>query len=249
MKKCEKPHYDVLRVLEKSRTRSWYDRAPAVEVRRSAPLVVAEVEVPRKAGEGGDDAMRDALSRGFRQIASYIFGRNAAAAAAEAGVEADPRFLDGSTMGGGSGKKIAMTSPVVTEMPPAAASAANAAPPSSSSVSATETAKGYVVAFVMPASAYKSAAELPRPTNPNVKLRDVPAKTSAVLGWRGGPRADEAMVAARRAELDEILGRNGIRAMEGAGTTLNQYYPPFAPAWQRLCEISVDVEEPATATE
>ena len=61
-----------------------------------------------------------------------------------------------------------MTSPVVTEMPPVPS-----APASSSSVSATETAKGYVVAFVMPASKYKSAAELPRPTNPNVKLRDV----------------------------------------------------------------------------
>lgn len=76
--------------------------------------------------------------------------------------------------------------------------------------------------------------ELPRPTNPNVKLRDVPSKVSAVLGWRGGPRADEKMVAARRRELDEALNRAGIRALPGAGTTLNQYYPPFAPAWQRL---------------
>ena len=99
--------------------------------------------------------MRDALSRGFRQIASYIFGRNMDEPGASP--EADPRFLDGSAMGGGSGAKIAMTSPVVTEMPPPAAAAAAAAP-SSSSVSATETAKGYVVAFVMPASKYKSAA-------------------------------------------------------------------------------------------
>lgn len=101
--------------------------------------------------------MRDALSRGFRQIASYIFGRNMDAPGASP--EADPRFLDGSAMGGGSGTKIAMTSPVITEMPPpAAAAAAPAAAPSSSSVSATETAKGYVVAFVMPASKFKTAA-------------------------------------------------------------------------------------------
>lgn len=137
-----------------------------------------------------------------------------------------------------------MTSPVVTEMPPVPS-----APASSSSVSATETAKGYVVAFVMPASKYKSAAELPRPTNPNVKLRDVPSKVSAVLGWRGGPRADEAMVAARRRELDEILKKSGIKPLEGAGTTLNQYYPPFAPAWQRLCEISIDVDASTVGAE
>jgi len=83
-------------------------------------------------------------------------------------------------------------------------------------------------------STSSSSQELPRPTNPNVKLRDVPSKVSAVLGWRGGPRADEKMVAARRRELDEALSKAGIRALPGAGTTLNQYYPPFAPAWQRL---------------
>ena len=165
VKKCEKPHHEVLRTLGTT-TRSWYDRAPAVEVRRTAPLVVAEVEVPKKkrlasGGTEEDSAMRDALSRGFRQIASYIFGRNMDEPGASA--ESDPRFLDGCAMGGGSGAIIAMTSPVVTEMPPllpsaSAAAAAAAGPSSSSSVSATETAKGYVVAFVMPASKYKSAA-------------------------------------------------------------------------------------------
>ena len=163
VKKCEKPHHEVLRTLGTA-TRSWYDRAPAVEVRRTAPLVVAEVEIPKKKNESGttdeDGAMRDALSRGFRQIASYIFGRNMEGEPGGASAsESDPRFLDGSAMGGGSGAKIAMKSPVVTEMPLPSVPA-TAAPPSSSSssVSATETAKGYVVAFVMPASKYKSAA-------------------------------------------------------------------------------------------
>ena len=157
MKKCEKPHHEVLRTLGDT-TRSWYDRNPAVEVRRISPLVVAEVEVPKKSGGSGSEegAMRDALSRGFRQIASYIFGRNAdGTEGASPSSESDPRFLDGSAMGGGSGAKIAMTSPVVTEMPPVSAAALPSS--SSSAVSATETAKGYVVAFVMP-SKYKSAA-------------------------------------------------------------------------------------------
>jgi len=105
--------------------------------------------------------MRDALSRGFRQIASYIFGRNMGGGGGEgegdqnAAAESDPRFLDGSAMGGGTGEKIAMTSPVVTQMPPLSSSASEA---SASALSATETAKGYVVAFVMPGSKYKSAA-------------------------------------------------------------------------------------------
>lgn len=161
--------------------------------------------------------MRDALSRGFRQIASYIFGRNADNESASS-PETDPRFLDGSAMGGGSGKKISMTSPVVTRVPPLAGSSGPSS--SSPSVSATETVKGYVVAFVMPASKYKSAAELPRPANPNVKLRDVPSKVSAVLGWRGGPRVDEKMVAERRRELDEALRRAGIKPLAGAGVSL-----------------------------
>lgn len=161
--------------------------------------------------------MRDALSRGFRQIASYIFGRNADNESASS-PETHPRFLDGSAMGGGSGKKISMTSPVVTRVPPLAGSSGPSS--SSPSVSATETVKGYVVAFVMPASKYKSAAELPRPANPNVKLRDVPSKVSAVLGWRGGPRVDEKMVAERRRELDEALRRAGIKPLAGAGVSL-----------------------------
>ena len=120
VKKCEKPHHEVLRTLG-SATRSWYDRAPAVEVRRTSPLVVAEVEVPRSKGSGEEDAMRDALSRGFRQIASYIFGRNMAEEGEAAAAETDPRFLDGSAMGGGGGEKVSFSSsfPSSTSPPPA----------------------------------------------------------------------------------------------------------------------------------
>ena len=50
------------------------------------------------------------------------------------------------------------------------------------------------------------------------------------------------MVRARRAALDAALAAAGLRPAPGAPTQLLQYYPPFAPAWQRLCEVAVEVE-------
>ena len=131
MRRCEKPRHTVLRALGAG-VRAWYDRHPAVEVRRIEPTVVAEVDVQ------GASSMRDALSKGFRQVGGYIFGNNAggqkvsmtspvvstAAAGGGAGgggapeLETDPDVLAGTKLKAGKGAKIAMTSPVVTDMAP-----------------------------------------------------------------------------------------------------------------------------------
>jgi len=208
--------------------RAWYDRAPAVEVVAYPPTTVATVTVSAP-------SMRAAASKGFRSVAGFIFGGNeprpsgAGVSVAPANPETDPAVLSGDRMRmGGPGQKIAMTSPVVMH-PPAAPS------PSGS----------YTVQFVMP-SGLGGPGGLPVPSNPNVTVAAVPALTVARLAWRGGPRPDDGMVAARLADLEAALAadRRWARADDDvAAPRLLGYYPPFAPRWQQLHAVEVGVVE------
>ncbi len=70
------------------------DHVGRVEIRRYAPVLVAETKV-----EGGEEAVR---AEGFRRLAAYIFGRNLRHAAIGAGTVATQAVSE----------KIAMTAPV-----------------------------------------------------------------------------------------------------------------------------------------
>jgi hypothetical protein len=72
-----------------------FERTGSIEIRDYAPMIVAEVEVK---GE-----RREAISKGFRVIADYIFGNNTRAQKVTA-----PVTQQGS-------EKIAMTAPVTQE--------------------------------------------------------------------------------------------------------------------------------------
>ncbi|KAK9819661.1 hypothetical protein WJX72_000877 [[Myrmecia] bisecta] len=159
VRKCEKPQYKVLRSLDTKR-RLWWAQ-PAAEIRQYAPYLIAEVTV-----EGTN--MTEALSQGFRQIANFIFGNNKGTAGSEKIDMTSPVVLeephevrDTKKIRGGSGAKIAMTSPVATHM---------------------EDGK-YRVSFIMPSKYTKET--LPKPKNSNISIKEVPAHTLAALSWRG----------------------------------------------------------------
>ena len=92
-------------------------------------------------------------NEGFRRIAGYIFGGN-----------------DG-------GRKIAMTAPVALERRPGARDGTKIA--MTAPVAQEKTGEGWTVAFVMPSE--HTLASLPKPNDPRVTLREVPARRVAAV--------------------------------------------------------------------
>ena len=140
----EEPSYEVLA------------SESAFEIRRYAPLLVAETFV--------DGDMDEASNKGFRLIADFIFGNNQIPGADQqskiamtAPVKVEPQSA-----------KIDMTAPVTVE--PQAADAS------------LDSARRWRVHFVMP-RAY-SLQSIPKPRNNAVQLREVPEKYFVVhLYW------------------------------------------------------------------
>ena len=116
----------------------------------------------------------DASSQGFRLIAGYIFGQNQVT------------------------EKIAMTSPVAIEEQSAKSTKIAMTAP----VSIEPNAEQWVVSFVMP-SAY-TLNSLPKPLNPRVQLREIPAVKRAVIQFSGFNSAQK--VADKTLELEQWIG-------------------------------------------
>eukprot|EP00798_Chlamydomonas_sp_ICE-L_P020529 gene20529-27319_t len=220
----EKPKYTVIRALAPASfpKRTWLATGIAAmfsshtmrgvpELRLYAPTLVAEVEVNV---EGG--TMKDAMSQGFRQVAGFIFGKNKA-------------------VGGDASEKVAMTSPVVAELPKAEKVAMT------SPVVAEMGGNGkYKISFVMP-SKY-TAESLPRPDNPNVLIREVPGRQLAAMGFSGKmpPMAMMQRVNSYQAKLEQAIELEGLKVI--GPPTLLQYHPPFAPYFVRHNEVVLPVE-------
>jgi hypothetical protein len=198
-----------------------------IELRRYAPFIVAETTV------AGD--MDAASNKGFRAIADYIFGNNVAAGAAPAkGAEkiamTAPVALEPVSPPPPSTQTIAMTAPVALQpLPPASAQAGQALP-------ALQGAQSWRVHFVMPAQ--YTLATLPRPNNPAVTLREVPAKTWAVLSYSGFNT--EAIVQQRTDELVAWLAAQQIKTR--GSPQLARYNPPWTLPMFRRNEIMLEIE-------
>jgi hypothetical protein len=156
--------------------------------------------------------MDAASNRGFRTIADYIFGNNVATPA-------------------GASAKIAMTAPVtLTPMTPAT--------PAANTATSDMTAEQWQVQFVMPGQ-YRLDT-LPRPKNEAVTLRELPARTTAVLSYSW--LNSEAKV---QQKTDELRAWMKSRQLEALGAPrLARYDPPWTlPMWRRN-EIQIDIREP-----
>jgi len=127
-------------------------------------------------------------------------------------------------------QEIAMTSPVSIEQ------ASNHRDKAESVLSESETGgEVYKVSFILP-SQYTMDL-LPLPTDSNVRVEAVTARTIAVLSFSGF--ADETTVAEKMTELADDLERDGL-VVKGA-MSLAQYNPPYTPWFMRQNEIWAQV--------
>lgn len=198
-----------------------------IELRRYAPFIVAETTV------AGD--MDAASNKGFRAIADYIFGNNVAAGSAPTrGAEkiamTAPVALEPVSPQPPPTQTIAMTAPVALQPLPPASAQAQGTPP------ALQGAQSWRVHFVMPAQ--YTLATLPSPNNPAVSLREVPAKTWAVLSYSGFNT--EAIVQQRTDELVAWLAAQQIKTR--GSPQLARYNPPWTLPMFRRNEIMLEVE-------
>jgi effector-binding domain-containing protein len=116
-------------------------------------------------------------------------------------------------------RKVAMTAPVVQETD-------------------DEPAGRFVVGFVMPAGF--DLASAPDPTDPDVRLRAVPAQTAAALRFSGRWTRERYDDHARR-----LLAALGAAGLEVVGPPrFARFDPPWTPWFLRRNEVVVPVADP-----
>ncbi len=152
----------------------------------------------------------EASSAGLRAIAGYIFGDNKRADASAA--------------------KIAMTAPVTLEKQATSQKIEMTAP-----VTMDRNGDKWRVHFVMP-SQY-TLADLPKPNNPTVQLREIPSKKVAALRFSGF--AGEDKVAGKTKALTDWVIAKGLAAVNTP--QLARYDPPWTLPFMRRNEVLVEV--------
>jgi len=163
-----------------------------------------------------DGDMDDAGSIGFRRIADYIFGNNQVQA-------------------GTSSAKIAMTAPVTME--PQSQKIAMTAPVALIPAETMGASQQWRVHFVMP-SQY-NIHTIPKPKNPEVKLREIAGKLFAVHSFTGFNT--ESRVQAKTDELNGWIGQRNLKTLGPA--QLARYDPPWTLPMFRRNEVMVEVED------
>lgn len=103
-------------------------------------------------------------------------------------------------------------------------------------VEQTQSEGKFVVSFMMPAE--YTLETLPEPLNPNVRLREVPARKMAAIRYSGSwsqKRYDK-----KKATLKEFIAEQGLRA--AGPDTFARYDPPFQLWFLRRNEVLIPVE-------
>jgi len=99
---------------------------------------------------------------------------------------------------------------------------------------------GSVIAFVMPPGS--TLESLPRPVSPAVTLREVPARTVAVVTFSG--YATEGTIEEKTKSLLQALKRDGVAPRSVPVVAL--YDPPWTPPFMRRNEVLVEIERGGT---
>ena len=156
-----------------------------------------------------DGDLDEASSQGFRLIAAYIFGQNQVS------------------------EKIAMTAPVTIEdQATKSAKIAMTAP-----VGIESKAGKWSVSFVMPAE--YTMDSIPKPINPQVQLRQIPAIKKAVISFTGF--YNQQKVAEKTLELEQWMKS---RNLQGAGTpNFARYNPPWTLPFMRRNEVMINLRD------
>jgi effector-binding domain-containing protein len=185
-----------------------------VLIEKSEPFEL-RAYIPRIVAEVKVDGDLDAASnQGFRLIAAYIFGKNQVAEkiamTAPVGIESSDQ---------NKSTKIAMTAPVGIE-----------------SIKSSENAGNqWTVSFVMP-SEY-TLATLPKPLNPDIRIRELPAEKRAVITFSGF--YDEDKVRDKTQALREWMKSNNMKSV--GEPQFARYNPPWTLPFMRRNEIMIQV--------
>ena len=161
-----------------------------------------------------DGDLDAASAQGFRLIAAYIFGKNQVAEkiamTAPVGIESSDQ---------NKSAKIAMTAPVKIEGGKPLEAAANQ----------------WTVSFVMPAE--YTLASLPKPLNPQINIREVPAEKRAVITFSGFYNEDK--VQEKTQALREWMKTKNLKPV--GEPQFARYNPPWTLPFMRRNEIMIQV--------
>ena len=161
-----------------------------------------------------DGDLDAASNQGFRLIAAYIFGKNQVsekiAMTAPVGIESSDQ---------NKSAKIAMTAPVGIE----------------SSKSSESVGNQWTVSFVMPAE--YTLASLPKPLNPQVKIREVPAEKRAVITFSGF--YNEEKVQEKTQALRDWIKTKNLKPV--GEPQFARYNPPWTLPFMRRNEVMIQV--------
>lgn len=165
---------------------------------------------PRIVAEVSVDGDLDSASgKGFRILADYIFGNNRVAPNASVTVAPE------------ASTKIAMTAPVSLEP--------------IGQTKALTGAREWRVEFTMP-SEY-TLATLPKPNNPSIRIREIPAKTYAAVRYSG--MNTESRINEENQRLVEWVKRDGL--VPNGLPELARYNPPWTLPMFKRNEILIPV--------
>lgn len=197
------------------------EQHPGFELRRYPSHAVAEVAVRGSFDSAGNQA--------FGALFRYITGHNTSAGSvamtAPVVQEAVGSEAAGSEAGGS--ETVAMTAPVVQT------------PAGGGDSGGGESGGGeYLVAFVLPASLTADTA--PVPSDPRVKVRQVPERVAAVARYTG--RWSESSYRRHQAALEAAVTRAGLTAT--GPPRFARFNPPLTPWFLRRNEVVQDVEWP-----
>ncbi|CAM9166891.1 unnamed protein product [Choristocarpus tenellus] len=196
--KLENPSYEVVEILKAGKFE--------VELRYYPEYLIAESTVMGN--------MKQGTSRGFRNVAGYIFGNNSARGQ------------------GDEAQTIAMTTPVRTEQPRKEVVAMTTPVRTELSKVASE----MKVSFVMPKKYTQKT--LPKPNSKDVKIKSVTAHRMVAIQFRG-KSPDETKIEEMSQRLFQVLEREGMSPK--GDLMIYQYHPPFMPGFMRRNEVAVRV--------
>ena len=156
-----------------------------------------------------DGDLDTASGQGFRLLAAYIFGQNQVS------------------------EKIAMTAPVsVEEKMPQSEKIAMTAP-----VGIESKAGKWTVSFVMPAQ--YTMESIPKPVNPQVQLRQIPAAKKAVISFSGF--YNEQKVVEKTHELEQWMKSRNLQA--SGAPNFARYNPPWTLPFMRRNEVMISLRD------
>jgi len=160
-----------------------------------------------------DGDFEQAGSRAFRPLVEYIGGANR------------------------SRESVAMTAPVVQSQKMAMTAPVIQAAGGDAASDAGGDAPDYVVAFVLPASVSLDTA--PVPTDPRVRVKEMPPSLTAVARYSG--RWSQAAYEQQLIDLQAALAADGLVPV--GPPRFARFDPPFKPWFLRRNEVHLDVRE------